>query len=137
MPLCSHQALMHSWCLFVRSPRRRSSPGQGILGLSPSRRNEGLGVGSTQSREAVGSRRRRQVVLILFEASHQSASMCSRNGWDGKKSSGPAELACGWRGNMTGTLAGGLVVRFYLARSHRPERRIAMAGRSRSGEMFL
>jgi hypothetical protein len=58
MPLCSHQALMYSWRLFVRSPRRRSSPGQGILGLSPSKRNEGLGVGSTQSREAVGSRRK-------------------------------------------------------------------------------
>jgi hypothetical protein len=47
-------------------------------------------------------------VWILFEALHKSASMSSRNGWDRKKSSGPAELACGWRGNVTGTLAGGV-----------------------------
>ena len=31
---------------FMRSPRRRGSPKQGVLGLSLSRRNEGLGVSS-------------------------------------------------------------------------------------------
>jgi len=49
---CPHHAFVQSSgsyvfiVPFVQSARRRSNPRQGVLGLSLSRRNEGLGVGS-------------------------------------------------------------------------------------------
>jgi hypothetical protein len=54
---------MHSIVPFVRSARRRSSPRQSVLGLSLSRRNEGLGVGS----RAAGSRGRQNGSFLESE----------------------------------------------------------------------
>jgi hypothetical protein len=46
MLLCSHQTLIHSLCLLCGHHAVEAA--QGKVGPSPSRRNEGLGVGSRQ-----------------------------------------------------------------------------------------
>jgi hypothetical protein len=46
MPLCSHQALMHSSWVLCGHHAVEVVQGKGVLGPSLSRCNEGLGVGS-------------------------------------------------------------------------------------------
>ena len=70
--LCIHRA-------FYAVTRRRSSPGQGVSGLSLSRRNEGLKVGSRYLRRVVGWGVTRRLRLFIGLNRGNSASSLSKN----------------------------------------------------------